>query len=168
MDDHRCLYGHRVPADFSFAIENDACPKCGAPLISISGYELARGLATSVPLEAVQAFATVRFLEKNYVLSPRSPETDPEGEEQPVVEPPPEAPVTMAVAPIAEVASPKAELKEDPEETEEVDLDDVSVEEPVDLRQVVNGNGTVAPIVLTEIPARDEESMDDVEKSFFQ
>lgn len=178
--DYRCLYGHRVPADFSFAIDNDACPRCGAQLVSLSGYQLARTLATGVPLEAVQAFATVRFLESNFTLTPKGDEAEePSDEEESVGEieidesdeasEAPEAPVETeqeADAP----AEARAELGAEPEETEEVPLDaNTPVEEPImPAPEAVGPTGPVAPIVLAEIPKKDEESLDDVEKAFFQ
>jgi len=68
--DRRCLYGHRVAASFRFAIERDACPVCGAELISLEGYRLARKLAEAVPLDAVAAFRTARVVERSYGLTP--------------------------------------------------------------------------------------------------
>lgn len=68
--DHRCLYGHRVASTFRYAIDNDACPICGAELISVDGYKLARTLAEGVPLDGVAAFRTARVLLRRYVLTP--------------------------------------------------------------------------------------------------
>ena len=42
----------------------------------MDGYQLARTLAAGVPLEAVQAFATVRFLEQNFNLTPKDADED--------------------------------------------------------------------------------------------
>jgi hypothetical protein len=175
--DYRCLYGHRVPADFSFAIDNDACPRCGAQLVSLSGYQLARTLATGVPLEAVQAFATVRFLESNFTLTPKGDEAEePSDEEEESVgeieidesdEASEDAPVLEDEVEPAPVA--RAELGAEPEETEEVPADaNTPVEEPIMPAPEVAPTGPVAPIVLAEIPKKDDESLDDVEKAFFQ
>lgn len=69
--DRRCLYGHRVNATFHYAIERDQCPICGAELISLDGYRLARQLAQSVPLDGSAAFRTVKLIEAHYVLKAR-------------------------------------------------------------------------------------------------
>jgi hypothetical protein len=68
--DHRCLYGHRVPAAFTFAIQSRSCPTCGAPTITINGYQAARKLASEAGLDAVGAFNAVRVLEADWVLTP--------------------------------------------------------------------------------------------------
>ncbi|MCB9791731.1 MAG: hypothetical protein H6741_03300 [Alphaproteobacteria bacterium] len=67
--DHRCLYGHRVPESFTFAIERRICPTCGAGTVTLEGYQLARRLAAEVPLQAVDAFNTVLFLQRNFDMS---------------------------------------------------------------------------------------------------
>lgn len=93
--DHRCLYGHRVPASFTFAIERRICPTCGAGTVTLEGYQLARRLAAEVPLQAVDAFNTVLFLQRSYTMTPvASDEVESVGEvldvesgEQPVDEP---------------------------------------------------------------------------------
>ena len=71
--DRRCLYGHRVNASFHYAIERDQCPVCGAELISLDGYRIARQLAQSVPMDGGMAFRTVKVIELSYVLQPRQP-----------------------------------------------------------------------------------------------
>lgn len=71
--DHRCLYGHRVPATFSYAIQSQSCPTCGAPTVTLSGYRAARKLTTEVGLEAVAAFNAVRVLESEWALTPLVP-----------------------------------------------------------------------------------------------
>jgi hypothetical protein len=68
--DHRCLYGHRIPAAFTFAIQNRSCPTCGAPSVTVNGYQAARKLAVEAGLDAVVAFNAVRVLEADWVLSP--------------------------------------------------------------------------------------------------
>lgn len=68
--DHRCLYGHRVPARLAFAIQSRQCPVCGAPSISISGYQAARRLAEELQIDALVAFNSVRLLEQSYRLVP--------------------------------------------------------------------------------------------------
>ncbi|MDP2307703.1 MAG: hypothetical protein Q8P18_16890 [Pseudomonadota bacterium] len=72
--DHRCLYGHRVPAAFTFAIQSRSCPTCGAPTVTITGYQAARKLTTEVGLEAVAAFSAIRVLESEWVLTPVAPD----------------------------------------------------------------------------------------------
>lgn len=69
--DHRCLYGHRVPASFTFAVERRICPTCGAGTVTLEGYQLARRLAAEVPLQAVDAFNTVLFLQRSYSMTPK-------------------------------------------------------------------------------------------------
>lgn len=169
--DYRCLYGHRVPADFSFAIENDTCPRCGAQLVSVDGYQLARTLAAGVPLDAVQAFATVRFLEQNFNLTPKDADEDAAPAEESVGEIEFDEADEANEEAAPEVTEPSSDangavLQAEPEETEEVP-EDVSV--PVPSGQAPQPpQGLVPPIVLSEIPAKDDESMDDVEKAFFQ
>lgn len=68
--DNRCLYGHRVPAAFTFAIQSRNCPTCGAPTVTITGYQAARKLTTEVGLEAVAAFSAIRVLESEWILTP--------------------------------------------------------------------------------------------------
>ena len=68
--DHRCLYGHRVPAAFTFAIQNRTCPTCGAPTVTITGYQAARKLTTEVGLEAVTAQVAVGAGEGKVVHQP--------------------------------------------------------------------------------------------------
>lgn len=167
--DYRCLYGHRVSAEFSFAIENDTCPRCGAQLVSVDGYQLARSLAAGVPLEAVQAFATVRFLEKNFDLTPKGVEEAVAAVEESVgeIEFDEADEASEEVAPEVTEQGPTqgAGLQAEPDETEEV-LDDAAA--PVEASESQVPQGLVPPIVLSEIPAKDDESMDDVEKAFFQ
>jgi hypothetical protein len=69
--DHRCLYGHRVPAAFTFAIQNRACPTCGSPTVTLTGYQAARTLAADAGLDAMAAFQAIRVLEGQWTLSPR-------------------------------------------------------------------------------------------------
>lgn len=71
--DHRCLYGHRVPAAFTFAIQSRSCPTCGAPTVTVNGYTAARKLATEAGLDAVAAFHALRVIEADWVLSPAVP-----------------------------------------------------------------------------------------------
>src|SRR5687768_359447 len=68
--DHRCLYGHRVPVAFTYAIQSRSCPTCGAPTVTVTGYQAARKLTTEVGLEAVAAFSAIRVLESEWVLTP--------------------------------------------------------------------------------------------------
>lgn len=100
--DHRCLYGHRVPGDYRFAIERNACPVCGAELVSLDGYKLARALVTEAQLDAVTAFRTAKVLEKRFVITPR------EGEPAPAAAAAP-APAKAGAAKAA--ATPKAATK---------------------------------------------------------
>ena len=67
--DHRCLYGHRIPETFTFAIQQRSCPTCGAPSVTVEGYQLARHLTEHVRLEAMAAFNSVRFIEERYNLA---------------------------------------------------------------------------------------------------
>lgn len=68
--DHRCLYGHRVPVTFAYAIQSRSCPTCGAPTVTLNGYQAARKLAAEGGIEAVAAFNALRLLETEWVLSP--------------------------------------------------------------------------------------------------
>ncbi len=77
--DHRCLYGHRIPEQFSFAIQQRLCPTCGAPCVTLDGYRLARRLTQEVPLEALAAFNVVRILEGAFTLVPKPAEGADEG-----------------------------------------------------------------------------------------
>lgn len=98
--DHRCLYGHRIPEHFTFAIQQRTCPTCGAPCVTLDGYRLARRLTQEVPLEALAAFNVVRILEGHYVLTARPSEgaddastsqqieVAPGAEDAPAIEPP--------------------------------------------------------------------------------
>ena len=72
--DHRCLYGHRIPEQFTFAINQRTCPTCGAPCVTLDGYRLARRLTQEVPLEALAAFTVVRLLETNYTITAKPAE----------------------------------------------------------------------------------------------
>lgn len=71
--DHRCLYGHRVSASFTFAIQNRTCPVCGAPTVTLNGYQVARRLASEGGLESVQAFGAVRLIESEWVILAAQP-----------------------------------------------------------------------------------------------
>ncbi|MFZ5478354.1 MAG: hypothetical protein ACOZNI_16420 [Myxococcota bacterium] len=66
--DHRCLYGHRVPASFGFAIQNRTCPICGAPTVTVNGYQAARKVAAEAGIEAVAAFNAVRVIETDWLI----------------------------------------------------------------------------------------------------
>jgi hypothetical protein len=68
--DHRCLYGHRVPASFTHAISGRACPTCGAATLTVVGYVAARKLAKEGGMEALAAFNAVRLLESEWALVP--------------------------------------------------------------------------------------------------
>lgn len=85
--DHRCLYGHRVPATFAFAIQNRLCPMCGAATVTVTGYQVARKLTTDANLDAVQAFNVIKVIESEWVLqaagteAPRPAASAPDQEE---------------------------------------------------------------------------------------
>ncbi|MCK6505917.1 hypothetical protein L6R53_21445 [Myxococcota bacterium] len=101
--DRRCLYGHRVNATFHHAIERDQCPICGAELITLDGYRLARQLAQTVPLDGGAAFRAVKLIETNYVLKPRPATTT---EARPGVPPSAEAPTSGPPSPGLAAADP--------------------------------------------------------------
>lgn len=116
--DHRCLYGHRIPEQFSFAINQRVCPTCGAPCVTLDGYRLARRLTQEVPLEALAAFTVVRLLETHYSITAKPAdgvddasasqqiEVAPSAAEDPAsAEPPPKG---AARAPSASAAPPAA------------------------------------------------------------
>ena len=68
--DHRCLYGHRVSESLAFAIQNRTCPQCGAPTVTVNGYQAARRLAADGGIESVQSFNAIRLLEAEWTLAP--------------------------------------------------------------------------------------------------
>ncbi len=76
--DHRCLYGHRVPASFTHAISGRACPTCGAATLTVVGYVAARKLAKEGGMEALAAFNAVRLLESEWALVPVDAPAEPE------------------------------------------------------------------------------------------
>ncbi len=102
--DHRCLYGHRVPSAFTFAIQSRNCPTCGAPTVTLTGYQAARKLTSEAGLDAVAAFTVVRVIEGEWVLTPVQAE--------PSAEPSPRAPAAGG-ARDAVLAAPTASLEED-------------------------------------------------------
>lgn len=170
MIDHRCLYGHRTPGSFAFAIDSGSCPVCGAPLVSVVGYQIARKLASTVPLDPVDAFNTVRTLEKEYDLVPRVHAED-------------EAEVSMAeieiddsevestnteVVPVAAKASKESTKVAATATATAVPVDTVSPEivvvEPAPAVDVPL-EAVVPPPVAGE--AGVEDSLSDIEKDFF-
>jgi hypothetical protein len=166
MMDHRCLYGHRTPASFAFAIDSGSCPVCGAPLVSVVGYQIARKLASTVPLDPVDAFNTVRTLELEYELVPRT-QTDDEVE------------VSMAEIEIddSEVESTNTEVvpvekkKKKKSEKAVAAPTAVPVEAPAQVVEVVEPAvdlplETVAPPPVAS-EAGVEDSLSDIEKDFF-
>lgn len=68
--DHRCLYGHRVLASFTFAIQNRSCPTCGAATVTVHGYAAARKLSLECGMDALAAFNAMRVLEAEWTLVP--------------------------------------------------------------------------------------------------
>ncbi len=103
--DHRCLYGHRVPISFTFAIQNRVCPTCGANTVTLNGYQAARRLTQDAQIDAVVAFNAVRILESEWVLTPISGAAeddevavvDETPEPPPAAQPPPPEPKIRAV-----------------------------------------------------------------------
>ena len=133
--DHRCLYGHRVPAAFTFAIQSRSCPTCGAPTVTVNGYQVARKLAAEAGLDAVAAFNALRVIESEWALTPLAtvpaavpvttgpalaPEAAPVTEEEVVVvedvpEPAaPEPPAITAPEPPRITPRPRAEKRPEP------------------------------------------------------
>jgi len=144
--DYRCLYGHRTPASYSFAIEQGICPMCGAPIVSVVGYQIARKLASTVPLDPVVAFNTMRELEKDYELVAKVPDED-------------EAEVSMA------------EIEIDEAEVETTNVEPEPEPEPAVVEAAPEENGAELPSEeqppppVTDAPV--EDSLSDVEKDFF-
>jgi hypothetical protein len=68
--DHRCLYGHRVLASFTFAIQSRSCPTCGSSTVSVAGYQAARKLSLEGGMDALSAFNAVRLIESAWQLVP--------------------------------------------------------------------------------------------------
>ncbi len=104
--DHRCLYGHRIPEQFGFAIQQRLCPTCGAPCVTLDGYRLARRLTQEVPLEALAAFNVVRILESAYTLTAKPSETADDGSVSQQIEVAPSA-TDGAVEPPSKSAAPR-------------------------------------------------------------
>lgn len=133
--DHRCLYGHRVPATFAFAIQNRLCPMCGAATVTVAGYQVARKLTTEANLDAVQAFNVIKVIESEWILQPvgaetRSSTANHDGEET--------GPASVKVEPPKAESRPRAraeaDVKADPPAPamEEVEVVEEAVMEPVD------------------------------------
>lgn len=125
--DHRCLYGHRVPSTFTYAIQSRSCPTCGAPTVTVAGYAAARKLATEGGLEAVAAFHAVRLLEGEWTLVPNAQGAQtarPATPAAPALLAPEEEAATAVHAPPASAAPPARAAAEE----EEVVVDDEVVE----------------------------------------
>ncbi|MDP2313255.1 MAG: hypothetical protein Q8P41_10145 [Pseudomonadota bacterium] len=139
--DHRCLFGHRVPATFTFAIQSRSCPTCGAPTVTITGYQAARKLTTDAGLEAVAAFNAVRVLESEWVLMPANGE--------------PAAAPTPGPALAADPVVPTAALSvaAAPQDEDEVVVEDVAEPAPVVLATVVPATVPEPRIVAAPAPA---------------
>lgn len=140
--DYRCLYGHRTPSTFNFAIEQGICPMCGAPIVSVVSYQIARKLAAAVPLDPVTAFNTLRILEKDYELVAREP-----AEEQ--------AEVSMAEIEIDEAEVESTDVEPEPDAV-------AVVEAAADLP---DEGEAPPPVAVSENGV--EDSLSDVEKDFF-
>ena len=153
--DHRCLYGHRVPATFAFAIQNRLCPMCGAATVTVAGYQVARKLTTDANLDAVQAFNVIKVIESEWVLQPVGAESRPttanhDGEET--------GPATVKVEPPKADSRPRpraeAEVKVEsqPPAMEEVEVVEDAVMEPMDevisLPEPKKGPATVAVVPI--------------------
>lgn len=124
--DHRCLYGHRVPAEFTFAIRSRSCPVCGAATVTVAGYQAARKLTSAVGLEPVTAFNVIGVLEQDWAL---------------VAATPPEAPVRPAATPLVAIEAPA------PTPDEEVIVEeDTAPPEPRALAGGPSGTATITPV----------------------
>lgn len=122
--DHRCLYGHRVPASFTFAIQSRSCPTCGAPTVSLVGYQAARKLAVEGGIDAVAAFHAVRLLETEWTLTPNAAA-------RPAASPPAPAPVLSVVDEEPAQAAAAGAVAAPAHEEDEVVVDEETVEPPV-------------------------------------
>ena len=150
--DHRCLYGHRTPSSFGFAIEQGSCPVCGAPMVSVMGYQIARKLAAEVPMDPVQAFNTVRYLESNYELTPKAED---------------EAEVSVAEIEIDESEAEVTQTGADQSEAEVVEVVEAKppiVEAPPMATELPSETDAPAPV---QVDAAVEDSLSDVERDFF-
>lgn len=151
--DHRCLYGHRVPAAFTFAIQSRSCPTCGAATVTVNGYQAARKLATDAGLDAVAAFGAIRVLESEWVLTPAAAAAT--------------APTATPGAALAEAVTSEAvpsEAAPPPAEEEEVVVED----EPIAASVVVAPpepriTARVKPVEKRPEPAADVPSVKPVE-----
>lgn len=70
MNDHRCLYGHRVPVRYTYAIAQRQCPMCGGPTLTLPAYEAARRIASTLQVDAMVAFQALRLVEDRWRLVP--------------------------------------------------------------------------------------------------
>lgn len=134
--DHRCLYGHRVPGAFSFAVQNRTCPTCGAGTLTLNGYEAARALAGDGGLDAMAAFAAVRLLEANWRLVP----VDASDDTAPVASPSAALGAPVEEARAAAPASTAGPASAVTDELEVVEVQPVAPVQPA---------GTVKPVVRT-------------------
>jgi hypothetical protein len=154
--DHRCLYGHRVPATFAFAIQNRLCPMCGAATVTVAGYQVARKLTTDANLDAVQAFNVIKVIESEWVLQPAGTDHRPVGSNHDGEE---TGPATVKVDPPKAESRPRSrpEVVAKPEPTspqmDEVEVVEEAVMEPVDEvislpEPKVKGPATVAVVPI--------------------
>lgn len=169
--DHRCLYGHRVSESFAFAIEQRQCPVCGAPTVSVLGYQLARRLAAEVKLEALQAFNAIRLIEDDYVLAPK-PEDDAQ----------PSQAVTDESQELTEIEVPEDEFEisqdapgDTPAAPAAVGHDDTSTSKPTEVAATAADHANADPVEAPErrrvedeaTAEEDENGFSAVENDFF-
>lgn len=142
--DHRCLYGHRVPAAFTFAIQSRTCPTCGAPTLTINGYQVARKITLEAQLDAVAAFQIVRIIEADWVITPPPA---PAGESTGTA-PPATPPATGASVPPAAAApepSTASAIEASPVDEEEVVVDEDV--DPMSLTAVPDARLAIKPVL---------------------
>lgn len=176
--DHRCLYGHRVPATFAFAIQNRLCPMCGAATVTVTGYQVARKLTTDANLDAVQAFNVIKVIESEWVLQPANadarpatPSATPEVEDTspaPTPAPPPVVSVQPPVVAMEEVVvedEAAAEIEEVISLPEAKAIRPAAITMPAPTLQAVNAS----PVNITaRTPKPAKSAFESTEEDFFK
>ena len=147
--DHRCLYGHRVPATFAYAIQNRLCPMCGASTVTVTGYQVARKLTQEAGMDAHAAFQAVKVIEADWIFQPvtANVEAAPAAVSLPAATPAAAAIPAAASLPAASIPA-AASL---PAPVEEVVMEPLDAEEPRAARPAPVANLSVAAVALTPV-----------------
>lgn len=138
--DHRCLYGHRVPSTFAYAIQQRLCPMCGASTVTITGYQVARKLTQEAGLNAHAAFQAVKIIEAEWNFQPLAAEATPA---------PAAAPAPDPAAP--SLPSPSLPSPSLPAPVEEVVMEPLEAEEPRTPRPAPVAHLGIAAVAVTPV-----------------